>query len=235
MLAWLDRPQQPSRSMRPRQPLQAKASSFRYPPGSAPRDPPPGKLKPLYTRSNSESVAFEQQSISIVAPRRAFNICGTLALRAIDAPAGSRKAARNIRCASNFFGLADLVEPCCAARRPTPRSAEFRLKNVPATVRAKGLTNCFRLSIVGDPPLASGRQGRGIGCDRQHVVVTQSIDHLLHQRRRCADAFAVLHIPELANDVVGMATGNGRHLAQALQGLAMADAACNRFAAARAH
>ena len=67
--------------MRPRQPQQAKASSFRYPPGSAPRDPPPGKLKPLYTRSNSESVAFEQQSISIVGRRRTFNACATPALR----------------------------------------------------------------------------------------------------------------------------------------------------------
>jgi hypothetical protein len=92
-LAWLDRPQQPSRSMRPRQPQQAKASSFRYPPGSAPRDPPPGKLKPLYTRSNSESVAFEQQSISIVARRRTFNARATPALRPsmlLQAHAGQR-------------------------------------------------------------------------------------------------------------------------------------------------
>src|SRR5262249_7586806 len=51
---------------------------------------------------------------------------------------------------------------------------------------------------------------------------------------RRADALAVLHVPELANDVVGMAARDSGHIAQALQRAAVADAARYRLAVARA-
>src|SRR3954452_527230 len=117
--------------MRPRQPQQAKASSFRYPPGSAPRDPPPGKLKPLYTRSNSESVAFEQQSISIVALRRTFNACATSAPRPsmlLQAHAGQRGTSV---AQATSLGLAGLVGACRASQTDS-LLRRIRPKNVTA-------------------------------------------------------------------------------------------------------
>src|SRR5262249_28007117 len=61
-----------------------------------------------------------------------------------------------------------------------------------------------------------------------------SFSTTLHQRRRRADTLAVLHVPELADDIVWMASRDGGHIGQALQRAAVADAARYRLAVARA-
>ena len=73
-------------------PASSKASSFRYL-LVQPRAIPRPETEITLHRSNPESVAFEQQSISIVALRRTFNACATPALRLsmlLQAHAGQR-------------------------------------------------------------------------------------------------------------------------------------------------
>src|SRR5262249_57181787 len=71
-----------------------------------------------------------------------------------------------------------------------------------------------------------------IGRKRDHVVERQLLDHRLHQVDPGPAAHAILHIVELAHHVEGIAVGDRRYLAEALETRSVTDGAGHRLAAA---
>src|SRR5262249_58290647 len=67
---------------------------------------------------------------------------------------------------------------------------------------------------------------------RDHIVAIELLDHRLHQRHGGAGAHARLHVVELTVEIYRRAVRNRRYLTDALEGLAVADAAWDGLAAA---
>src|SRR6185312_14336690 len=92
------------------------------------------------------------------------------------------------------------------------------------------------------PPLPMGKQRppkqvlriarRHIGCEIDNVLVGELLHHRLHQGDGIALASPDLDIVELANEVIGAASGKPRHIANALVICAMTDRALDRLPAA---